>query len=381
MTELEAAGVTHRLAELERRFAERTAELEGERARLLVIVDHMLGGVVICDAGSGRISFANKQAERLLGPGAAEGESMRGWERFAAYSEDGTAYDRDTWPLARAIKRGENVRGELIRIERPDGSSLFLESSAAPIRGRGGAIVAGVLIVNDVTERQERNRADREFITNAAHEFRTPLASITSAIEVLQAGAKDRVEDRDRFLDHIENAAERLVRLTHALLVLARAQIDVQDPKVELVEVESLLRSAAEMVQPARGVEIHVECSPNLAAIVNRDLIEQAVGAVAENAARYTRKGRIALTAESPREGEIEIAVTDTGEGFDPALRDRLFDRFYRGMNRDGKGFGLGLAIARESVEAVGGSLDVNSEQGRGTVARITLRGAKLVKP
>ena len=88
-------------------------------------------------------------------------------------------------------------------------------------------------------------------MTNAAHELQTPIAAITSAIEVLQAGAKERRADRDRFLAHIERATDRLARLTRALLVLARAQTRDESPRQELIEVEPVPRSLAECSPPS----------------------------------------------------------------------------------------------------------------------------------
>ena len=83
---------------------------------------------------------------------------------------------------------------------------------------------SAVLVVRDVSEQERRERAEREFVTNAAHELRTPLTAISSAVEVLQAEQRRFQRDRDRFLDHIEREAARLTRLTRSLLVLARAQ-------------------------------------------------------------------------------------------------------------------------------------------------------------
>lgn len=96
-----------------------------------------------------------------------------------------------------------------------DGQRFFLNVSAAPIRDRADRVTAAVSLLEDVTIWEERDQAERDFVTNAAHELQSPLSAITSAVEVLQAGAKDG-EDRDRFLGHIEREAQRLNRLTRA---------------------------------------------------------------------------------------------------------------------------------------------------------------------
>jgi signal transduction histidine kinase len=90
---------------------------------------------------------------------------------------------------------------------------------------------AALLVLTDVSERERRLRAEREFVENAAHELRTPLAAITSAIERLQAGAREVPERRDRFLGHIQHESNRLNRLASSLLVLARAQTRGEEPR------------------------------------------------------------------------------------------------------------------------------------------------------
>ena len=105
-------------------------------------------------------------------------------------------------------------------------------------------------------------------------------------MEVLQAGAKDVSDDRDRFLAHIEREADRLSRLTRSLLVLARAQRRTEAARVEVVDLQPLLADAAAGIRPAPGVEVEVEVERGVAALANADLTEQAVSNLAANAAR-----------------------------------------------------------------------------------------------
>lgn len=216
-----------------------------------------------------------------------------------------------------------------------------------------------------------RESAEQEFVTNAAHELQSPLTAIVSAIEVLQAGAKDTPE-RDVFLDHIERASARLARLARALLVLARAQTGSEAPKTELVALEPLLSDVAVWVRPAEGVTVAVSCPPDAAVLTNRELVEQAVFNVAENAAKYTSKGTIELAAQIA-DSQAEISISDTGQGIPPADQARVFERFYRGDAASDEGSGLGLAIARAAAEALGGEVKLESEVGKGTVVRFRL--------
>jgi signal transduction histidine kinase len=231
---------------------------------------------------------------------------------------------------------------------------------------------------DEVTEQEARHRAERDFVTNAAHELQSPLAAITSAVEVLQAGAKDRPE-RDLFIDHIEREAQRLVRLTGALLTLSRAQTEVEEPRTEVVDLCPLLNAIAERMEPAEGVSLTVDCPEVLALVANREMLEQLVSNVVRNAVKYTETGSIRLEAEL-REGRVETRVVDTGIGISADALPRVAERFFRG-EPSREGFGLGLSIVQAALDVMGGQLEVASEGlGHGTTVTMSLPlGAKRV--
>jgi len=194
----------------------------------------------------------------------------------------------------------------------------------------------------------------------------------------LQAGAKDDPAERDRFLGHIEREAGRLARLARAMLTLARAHAREEQPRAEAVELAPLLREVAEELRPHDGVAVDVDCGYTLAAYVNRDLLEQALRNLGENAAKHTTHGHVVLRAHS--EGSaVVLEVEDTGPGIAAETQRHVFDRFYRG-ERDAEGFGLGLAIVRESVRTLGGRVELDSSPGQGTSFRIVLEGARVVE-
>jgi signal transduction histidine kinase len=229
-----------------------------------------------------------------------------------------------------------------------------------------------------VSERESRQQAEREFVANAAHELRTPLAAITSAIEVLQGGAKERPVERDLFLGHIERESARLGRLARALLLLARIQSGAELARVAIVPLRPLFDDIVALIRPAPGVKLSVRCPKDLAAVTNAELVEQALRNLVTNAARYTTEG--AITLRAARTGRrVVVQVRDTGPGLSRDARERMFDRFYRAGARDADGFGLGLSITSQAVEAVGGTLAVESVEGRGTTFSIELPAAQLV--
>ena len=234
-----------------------------------------------------------------------------------------------------------------------------------------------LIVLDDLTEQERRELAEREFVSNAAHELRTPLTTIIGAIEVLHAGAKESPGERDRFLVHIEREAARLARLTHALLALARAHAGQERVRLEPTVLEPILREVADDLRPRDGVVVEVECTPGLAANVNRDLLEQALRNLGENAAKHTPQGRVVLRAYAAGSA-VRVEVEDSGIGMSSETQRHVFDRFYRGADRDPEGFGLGLAIVRQAIRSLDGRIELDSAPGEGTRVRIVLERAQV---
>jgi PAS domain S-box-containing protein len=366
---------------LERRIAEGTLELEQasdeldrRRSYLETIVQHIPAGLIIADAQTGDITLANERSLEIGGQASAL-PMQEAWASARGTRADGKPYGPDDWPLARALA-GEEVLRE--RVVLHTGRRTVLEVNAAPIRDSRGTIVAAVGLFQDVTDADMRLRAASEFVANAAHELRTPLAAIVSGVEVLAAGAKDIPAERDRFLGHIAREADRLTRLSAALLQLARVQSGLEAPRTEVVPLGPVLAAVAGGLRPAEGVRVSVRCPTGAAALASRGLLEQALTSIAANATRYTDEGRITLSVAQPN-GRVRIRVRDTGRGMGPEALDRAGERFYRADPTGPAGFGLGLAIARQSVEAMGGSLVLASEVGQGTTVDVVLPAAQVV--
>jgi len=333
--------------------------IEGERDRLRMLLERLHEGVVTVD-GDLVVQFANAEARRLLGMRLAEGDALpEPWSAFSLREFASGLFAGDS-ALAQAHVRADEERAvALVGIPaQPEGDTVLI-------------------VLDDLSEQERRELAEREFVTNAAHELRTPLTTIIGAVEVLQAGAKDDAAERDRFLAHIEREAARLARLARALLTLARARAGQEPPRVEAVELASLLDEVADELHPRDGVTVEVDCPLELQVSVNRDLLEQALRNLGENAAKHTPSGRIVLRARAA-DTSVLVEVEDTGVGMSAETQHHVFDRFYRGQGRDAEGFGLGLAIVREAVRSLGGRIELDSAPSRGTRVRITLERARV---
>jgi two-component system, OmpR family, phosphate regulon sensor histidine kinase PhoR len=302
------------------------------------------------------IEYANPAAGSLLGVG--QGEPVP--DPWADFSLRGLA--------ASLFRPSPPSAGRLVRT---DERILWIEG-VPPSEAE-----TAILIVEDVTERERAGRSEREFVENAAHELRTPLAAIVSVMDVLESGAKDVPEARDRFLKHIRVHSERLSRLARSLLVLARLQTGAEEPRLTAVPVRSLLEEIAGRLDPARGVEVSVRSSAETGALANRELLHRAIANVADNSAKHTQKGEIVLEAREEANRTV-IEIRDTGQGMTDDERARAFQRFYRSSNAT-DGFGLGLAIAEEAVIAIGGTIELESKPGVGTRVRVALPSARIL--
>jgi signal transduction histidine kinase len=313
-------------------------------------------GVVLVDPEL-RIDYANPAAERLLGAGSP-GDPLP-----------------DPWP-------DFSLRGFAVSLFGPDpptgGTLVETDHRFFWVKGLPPSTAeTAILIVDDVTERERARQSEREFVENAAHELRTPLAAIVSVMDVLESGAKDVPEVRDRFLKHIRVHSERLSRLARSLLVLARLQTGVEQRHLTVVPVRPLLEEIAGRLDPARGVDVSVRSSVQTGALTDRDLLHRALANVAENSAKHTRKGEIVLEARE-NGTTTEIEIRDTGPGMTDEERARAFQRFYR-SSKGTDGFGLGLAIAEEAVLAIEGTIELESAPGAGTRVRVAVPSAKII--
>lgn len=357
--------------QLEARVIERTAELDRQRALLRAVLEQNPLGIAIMDQ-SAELVLANAEAKRILGiegpPATADG-----------YRKDGTPYTDDEWPVMRSLHAGEVVFGERARIVRPDGEQAVVEINSGPIRDADGRILAAVSVFRDVTVEERRDQVEREFVSNAAHELRTPLAAIVGAVEVLQAGAKDDPAARERFLSHLERQCRRLERLTTALLTLARVQTGDEAPRLEVVELCPLFHDIAQSLHPAPRVAVQVECPTDVAVFANRALLEEAILNLAANALKYTLRGTVTLAAAASDLGFVGVEVRDTGRGMKAGDRQRAVERFYRGGDDTEGGFGLGLAIVAAAAEAMGAPLEIDSAPRRGTTVRLRLHAARVL--
>ncbi|MBM3668059.1 MAG: HAMP domain-containing protein [Actinobacteria bacterium] len=322
--------------------------LATERDRLSAILDGLREGVIVVGE-DGEVRFTNPAGQGLVRhsqPAAALIPSLRA-----------------------AAERGSH-----------DIPVLSIEDRVYRVQARRVAAEHAVLVVvSDRTDELKREQAEREFVSNAAHELRNPLAGISGAIEVLRRGAKDDPDARERFLGRLADDAERMTRLTQSLLMLARVEAAGEREEADVVDVSLAAEEAAEVIEPPEGVRVASHVEGDLVANGDPVLLRQVLIGLLTNACKNTpAPGVVTLRASQAEGGGVIIEVEDTGKGIPPAEQDRVFERFYRGSGSlETEGFGLGLSIAKRMVDVMGGQIGLRSAPGSGSTFWVRLPQAK----
>jgi two-component system phosphate regulon sensor histidine kinase PhoR len=283
---------------------------------------------------------------------------------FDTMAADARAAGHTTLEVTRSAELAEAVRraleGTAARLEIGLQHRTYLANLAPLLHGEA------LVLLRDVTEAKRAQATRRDFVANASHELRTPIAAILVAAETLQNGGAGNPDVAHDFIDIITRNAERLTRLTQDLLDLSR--IESRQWKLDRIPVD--VRQVGQQVlellagrEREKSLEL-VQATPD-AAVVRADprALEQVLVNLVDNAVKYTTTGHVTLAAERD-ESEWVISVRDTGPGIERHHLPRIFERFYRidgGRSRDQGGTGLGLAIVKHLVQAMGGEVGVES--------------------
>lgn len=310
--------------------------LTRERDRSLAVIGAMVEGVIVVDA-AGAVTLTNPAADALIDPAALPPVLIA--------------------PLAQA-RAGAAVEDEIAI----GGRTVRINVRPLPA-GRGA-----VCVLHDVSRLRALEAARREFLANAAHELRTPVTAIAGFAETL-ADESLPADTRREFVATIGRNADRIARLVTGLLELER-QGDrplaaERGAAIALAPVVDACVATAAAARPG-AAPVAVDVPPTLAVRGDRDRLEHVIQNLIDNAHKHGAPP-VAVTATAVGD-RVRLQVTDGGPGLDPEVRERVFDRFYRGpAARRGEGSGLGLAIARAAATALGGTLTAAAAPGGGT--------------
>ncbi len=213
----------------------------------------------------------------------------------------------------------------------------------------------------------------RNFVADVSHELRTPLTTLRGNLGLLGRVPPIPQEESADILNDMVDESDRLIRLVNDLLVLARADAG-RNLAHEPLEAGPVWEEACrQMQQLDLQRNIHVAMDGGLMVLGDRDALKQIALILLDNAVKHSA-GDIIVSGRR-MEQAVEMRVKDGGPGIAPERLAHIFDRFYRGEDRTAGGFGLGLSIAKALVEALNGSIMMESELGQGSVVIVRLVG------
>jgi two-component system phosphate regulon sensor histidine kinase PhoR len=358
------AGLTNELSAMTTRLRDRLEELTEERDRAGQILDALDDGVLLLD-GASRLLVANPAARAWFGlpddlrPGLPA-QRVLGTPQVSAMAEQ-------------AATAKAPVVGTLTLVF-PEPRTLAMRAFPLADRGPTGRIV---VTMTDITQRRRLEVLRRDFVANASHELKTPVAAVRALAETLQTALPDDPAAALRFAERISREAERLEVLVRDLLDLSRVERGTLD--VEPVDLVGLVKEAVGGyldLAEERRIQLVTELRPGIGIRGDRAQLGLLLSNLIDNALRHTTANGTVCIRLDPAESRAVLQVADTGEGIPAGELSRVFERFYRvdkARARQTGGTGLGLAIVRHVAEAHGGTVRVDSELGRGTTFTVTL--------
>jgi two-component system phosphate regulon sensor histidine kinase PhoR len=360
----EIVELGHALNQLAGSLSSSLDDLRGERDLLTGILSSMNEGVLVVGA-DGRIVLTNPALREMLLIGTdAIGRSVLQVIRNA--------------DLNNALQGA--ARGEASEVE-TDLAGLMRRRAlvrTVPLQDAPGGVLA---VFVDVTELRKLEAVRRDFVANASHELRSPLTTVRAAAETLRTVDND-AKATARFIELIQRNSERLANLIDDLLELSR--IESRDLKLQLealdlgAVVERTLAQHAHRAQLKR-ITLRHEAGGTPVVRADRRALDHVLGNLIDNALKYCPEGAAVRVAAAAEDGKVRVSVADTGPGIPSEHVQRVFERFYRvdaGRSRELGGTGLGLSIVKHLVEAMGGTVTVDSRVGSGSTFSFTLYSA-----
>ncbi len=335
-------------------------DLSEERDLLSAVLNTMVDGVVVLD-GERRAVLVNSAAEELLG--LARGQSLGG--RFADLVRDDELLR--IVAVSVELQAPQQAETDLLRQRR------LVRAMAIPIgRSSGGNVL---VTLHDLTQIRRVHTTRREFVTNVSHELRSPLASIKAIVETLESGALEERELAVEFLARIGRDVDRMTLLVNDLLELSRLESGYTQINLVPVDIRPIIDDAVQTVGRRTAVDVSARMNGDLPPVLGEGhMVWRVLTNLLENAVKATSdQGSVTVTA-SAEERSVVISVRDTGAGIGRDHLPHVFERFYKiDRSRSDSGTGLGLAIVKHIVQAHGGEVDVESEEGVGTTFSFTL--------
>jgi two-component system phosphate regulon sensor histidine kinase PhoR len=359
-----AQTINHMAGEVQQRIHDETRE----RHRLAALLAVMADGVVAVSARE-TIAYVNDVAARLLAlENPATGKPFRAQVRLAAVRE---IYEA---ALASGVREVREVRVTAHPQE------MVLRVDATPLRDPAGGPFGVLLVLHDLTAIRRLEDMRRTFTANVSHELKTPLTAIGALVDTLIESAAMDPTTRRRFLVKIRDQNERLYGLVQDLLILAKLESEGPTLETRPIDLGPLLGECVETFSEiARSKDVAIAWSPPEGPLIvpgNDEALRLVFNNLLHNAVSYTPGGGTVTVTTGTADGQVTVAIQDTGVGIEPQHLERIFERFYRvdrGRARQDGGSGLGLSIVKHLVQALDGRVVVESVPGQGSTFAVQL--------
>ncbi|MGO9342981.1 MAG: ATP-binding protein [Acidimicrobiales bacterium] len=323
---------------------------------------------VVIIAASGMIILVNAQTESMFGYSRAELVGQPVEILIPKRLRNVHALQRDRYaarPRVRPMEAGLDLLGR-----RKDGTEFPVDISLAPVETARGRLVAAS--VRDITDRKRLEKVGDQFIYHAAHELRTPLATLAALGETLAVRMNEMSsEDVSDALGALRRQGQRASTLIDNLLDLSQLDGGHADVKLVPVDLGKAMSRVIEAAPPPEGKTVYSELE-HVIVLADQLQLERLLTNLLTNAYRYGGS-QIRVNAV-PADGDVEVDVSDDGDGVAAELKDTVFDPFVRGkLAREVGGSGIGLALCQRIVESMGGTIWYD-ESGRGASFKFRLR-------
>ena len=366
--------------QISKRIKEEQDVTETERRKLATIIESMMDGIITTDT-NGKVILINTSAGDMID--APENEILIGKDalkllNISEYESIGEIIEAEDSLLVNASEDDESLllRAEFSKILKEENEDLSQVSTE---------LEGYIIVLYDVTDQERQERERREFVSTVSHELRTPLTTMNSYIEALEEGVINDKELAPQFIDTIHKETTRMIRMVNELMQLGKMDIKEEHYDKEFIDINKLIEQISDRFELTHPEKNFIKYIPKTPIFVegDQDKLTQVFDNIMNNAVKYSPNGKniTVRVRQNYNHNRVSISIKDEGVGIPLVHIDKIFNRFYRvdkSRQRSMGGTGLGLALAKNIVEAHKGRIWAQSREGYGSIIFVTLPCEKI---